>query len=147
MIYFARIGPEGPVKIGHTANVEARLKTLGSSYGATLTLLKAIPGDEWDEAEFHARFDDYRLGKTEQFRPGPDLMDFVGHPRTRDWKSVRKVKASLPTNVRLTPPELGRVERLKSQYGLRTTSDVIRFALAWAEDHTEEMDESPESGQ
>ena len=29
MIYFLRIGPEGPVKIGWTANLKQRLKSLG----------------------------------------------------------------------------------------------------------------------
>jgi Arc/MetJ-type ribon-helix-helix transcriptional regulator len=41
-----------------------------------------------------------------------------------------------PTQVRLTAQELERVERLKARFAIRTTSDVIRVALAALEDST-----------
>lgn len=43
-------------------------------------------------------------------------------------------RGTRPTQVRLLPSELERVERLKARFGLRTTSDVIRSALAIMED-------------
>jgi hypothetical protein len=43
-------------------------------------------------------------------------------------------KGTRPTQVRLTQPELERVERLKARFGLHTTADVIRHALAVLED-------------
>lgn len=43
-------------------------------------------------------------------------------------------RGTRPTQVRLTAPELERVERLKARFGLHTTSDVIRHALAVLED-------------
>lgn len=39
-----------------------------------------------------------------------------------------------PTQVRLTDQELERVHRLKARFGIRSTADVIRVALAMMED-------------
>jgi hypothetical protein len=45
-----------------------------------LAVLATMPGNLDDEREIHARFDQLRFGRTEQFRPAPDLMAFVGRP-------------------------------------------------------------------
>jgi len=50
-----------------------------------------------------------------------------------------------PTQVRLTRDELDRVERLKTRFGLRTTSDVIRSALAMMEQSRPIQARSPKS--
>jgi hypothetical protein len=39
-----------------------------------------MEGDRSAEQEIHARFAHLRLGRTEQFRPGNDLMRFIGMP-------------------------------------------------------------------
>jgi hypothetical protein len=51
-----------------------------SGYGAELALLARMEGDRTTEAEIHGRFSHLRLGRTEQFRPGADLMAFIGRP-------------------------------------------------------------------
>jgi hypothetical protein len=79
MIYYAQL-PTGDIKIGCSADVETRLDQLEGHYGAELALLATMEGDRSTEAEIHARFAHLRLGRTEQFRPGADLMEFIGKP-------------------------------------------------------------------
>lgn len=79
MIYFAQT-PTGSIKIGCTRNLYARLNNLASCYGRPVTLLATMLGDRKRETEIHERFSHLRFGRTEQFRPGPDLMAFIGKP-------------------------------------------------------------------
>jgi hypothetical protein len=79
MIYFAQL-PGGAIKIGCMEDVETRLSQLGSHYGTELALLVTMPGDRSVEAEIHERFSHLRLGRTEQFQPGADLIQFIGKP-------------------------------------------------------------------
>lgn len=78
MIYFVQATDGGPIKIGFTDNLDARLKALESHYGRPLALLHAMEGGRAEEAETHDRFSHLRIGRTEQFMPGPDLMEFIG---------------------------------------------------------------------
>jgi hypothetical protein len=55
MIYFAQL-PTGSIKIGHSADVDARLGQLRSHYGADLALLGTIEGGRETEREIHERF-------------------------------------------------------------------------------------------
>jgi hypothetical protein len=80
LIYFAQPVAGGPIKIGCSGNVEARLGQLEAHYGCRLSLLATMPGDRRTEAEIHARFAHLRFGRTEQFRPEADLMAFIGRP-------------------------------------------------------------------
>ena len=43
-------------------------------------LLKTIPGGFKEEKEVHRRFQHQRFPRTEQFKPGPDLMELIGKP-------------------------------------------------------------------
>lgn len=77
----------GPVKIGHSVDVDARRKQLEAHYGTPLAVLATMPGDLDTEAEVHARFEHLRYERTkkrgkrpEQFRPERDLMEFIGRP-------------------------------------------------------------------
>jgi hypothetical protein len=79
MIYFAQL-PTGSIKIGCSSDVDGRLRGLESYYGAPLTLLATMEGEREREAEIHGRFAHHRIGRTEQFRPGADLMAFIGQP-------------------------------------------------------------------
>lgn len=80
MIYFVQPVGGGPVKIGYSGDVHARCRQLESRYGLPLVVLATMEGGHEEEAEVHARFDHLRLGRTEQFRPGADLMAFIGRP-------------------------------------------------------------------
>lgn len=87
MIYFAQL-PTGAIKIGCSANVEQRIASLERFYHQPLALLHTMEGNRQTEREIHARFAHLRFTrhrgprgrKPEQFRPGPDLMEFIGLP-------------------------------------------------------------------
>lgn len=91
MIYFARLA-SGAIKIGKTGNIGRRLVELEREFGAPIALLKTIPGGHSKEGELHRRFRRFRLSKSEQFRPTPELMGFIGVPvqATIDPESVAK---------------------------------------------------------
>lgn len=83
MVYFVRIGPEGPVKIGTTTELRRRLKDLEAEYGVKLVVLGVRDGGLDAEREHHRMFDHLRLnrghckGRSERFSPGDDLLDYV----------------------------------------------------------------------
>lgn len=79
MVYFAQL-PTGSIKIGYSSDVNTRMDQLRGHYGAEPSLLLVMDGDRETEAEMHQRFAHLRLGRTEQFKPGPDLMAFIGRP-------------------------------------------------------------------
>ena len=80
MIYFMQSIDGGPVKIGYTVDLTARQLRLERLYGTPLVVLATMAGGQVEEADIHARFADLRLGRTEQFRPGEDLMAFIRRP-------------------------------------------------------------------
>jgi hypothetical protein len=80
VIYFAQATDGGPVKIGYTEDLEVRLHRLELHYGKPLALLATMPGDHSTEVEIHRRFGHLRLGRTEQFQPAAELMEFIGRP-------------------------------------------------------------------
>ncbi len=80
MVYFVQAIEGGPIKIGTTANLDVRLKTLESIYGRPLAVLAIMEGGHDVEREIHARFNAHRFGRTEQFRPASELMAFIGRP-------------------------------------------------------------------
>ncbi len=70
----------GPIKIGYSKHVSKRHKELESEFGTELAILTVIDGDFGTESEIHQRFSHLRFKGTEQFRPAPDLMAFIGRP-------------------------------------------------------------------
>lgn len=80
MIYFCQSLEGGPIKIGCSDNVEQRIRSLEVTYGRHLTLLATMPGDVERETEIQDQFAHLRIGHTEQFRPGADLLKFIGQP-------------------------------------------------------------------
>lgn len=79
MIYFAKL-PTGSIKIGTSVNVDRRAEQLASHYGCEIEILHTMEGGRDVEVSLHRRFSHLRLGKTEQFQPGPDLAEFIGLP-------------------------------------------------------------------
>lgn len=53
-VYFVRMGTF--VKIGHTLDVAARMKTIQTSCPAEIHLMKLVPGTVEIERDFHRRF-------------------------------------------------------------------------------------------
>jgi hypothetical protein len=80
MIYFLQPTDGGPIKIGFSDNVDARVRQLEWHYGRPLALLGTMEGGREEETEIHSRFAHLRLGRTEQFRPASELLAFIGRP-------------------------------------------------------------------
>ena len=80
MVYFLQPVGGGPIKIGFSDNFPVRLAQLEAHYGCSLVVLATMEGDRSRESEIHQMFAHLRFGRTEQFRPGPDLMEFIGRP-------------------------------------------------------------------
>ncbi len=103
MIYFMQPTCGGPVKIGCTNDLPTRHKALESRYGQQLAILATMEGDRADEAEPHARFSHLRLGRTEQFKPGPDLMNFIDMPLFVNQGSVELMPPAIAVNTTSIP--------------------------------------------
>lgn len=80
MVYFIQAVGGGPIKIGHSRNVESRRILLEYAYKRPLAVLATMPGGLKEEMEIHRRFSHLRFGKTEQFRPESELLEFIGRP-------------------------------------------------------------------
>lgn len=101
MIYFAQGAEGGPIKIGYSEDVDARIRQLEAHYGQLLVLLATMPGDQQVERQIHERFAELRFGRTEQFRPGADLMDFIGRPLFANATPVQQMACVTGKIVRL----------------------------------------------
>jgi hypothetical protein len=111
MIYFLQSPDGGPVKIGHTVNLDVRRQQLESYYRQPLALLATREGGRAEERAIHERFAEHRLGRTEQFRPVAEIMAFIGRPLLvgADPDAVEamvglesRVRSAI-TNIRSTP--------------------------------------------
>jgi hypothetical protein len=82
MIYFARAVEieNAPIKIGFSDDIDRRLEQLEWRYRTPLALLATMPGGREEEKAVHERFAHLRFGTTEQFRPAPELLAFIGLP-------------------------------------------------------------------
>lgn len=78
MVYFAQHAKGWPVKIGWTTDAKSRVRELESTYKMPLVLLAEIPGETAREREIHNQFKHLRFDGTEQFRPAPELSEFIG---------------------------------------------------------------------
>lgn len=76
-IYFAQGDDGGPIKIGRTTDLAARISSLIPNYPFGLLRYVGImraPGDM--ETELHVHFSRFRL-RGEWFRPGAELVAFI----------------------------------------------------------------------
>lgn len=86
-IYFVRRADgTGPIKIGCSANIEARVRQLSSDYRAKFRVLATIPGDFTDERNLHLKLAKHRVdmgskkpGSSEWFNPSSAVLSALGH--------------------------------------------------------------------
>jgi DNA-binding XRE family transcriptional regulator len=77
LIYFARIGRDGPVKIGHSTAITHRMRQLEGEFGQPPTLLASADGGRLEEIQLHRQFGEFRIGESELFRPEPSLLEYI----------------------------------------------------------------------
>ena len=77
MIYFARCGRDGPIKIGHTTTgVAARISFLQVGCPWQLFVIGTMCGDLQAEADLLARFSHLNV-RGEWFHPTAELLSFI----------------------------------------------------------------------
>lgn len=75
-VYFIRMGDDGPVKIGYTKDVPARMNALQTASPYPLVLMRQIPGGAAAEHWLHRLFADLRLQR-EWFQYDPRMATVV----------------------------------------------------------------------
>lgn len=76
LVYFAKAGDSGAVKIGTTNDIDSRFKALQCGNAAELQLLATVPGDSSLEHTIHKQLSAHRL-RGEWFRDGADLRQLI----------------------------------------------------------------------
>lgn len=142
MIYFAQLA-NGAVKIGCAVKVLARVSRLRTELGCPIVVLATITGGKPREREVHEKFSHLRLGTSEQFQPGDDLMDFIHHPHVRNYHMIKQLPirhmGTKPTQLRLTREDLDLLEKIRQEEGLGSLADAIRFAGRYALENSREI--------
>ena len=85
-VYFVRMMPSGPIKIGRSNDIARRVHALqnGSPHG--LKVCGWIPiGSQWTEERVHTKFAHLRM-RGEWFRPGSELFAFIAS-ESNEWKN------------------------------------------------------------
>jgi Meiotically up-regulated gene 113/Ribbon-helix-helix protein, copG family len=138
VIYFMRLANRA-IKIGHSANVDNRLKTLRDHFEGPVELLKVLEGGRQEEKEMHARFAHLRFPNTEQFLPTSELLEFIeadptsdplpSSPNPKQEHAERRIKVSISVSSELWEE----AEKRAKEEG-RSTSRVIERAVQLAFD-------------
>ena len=76
VVYFIQEGNDGPIKIGVSDNVQARLQKLQTAHAKRLRLLYTMPGTQQDERRMHYAFEALRI-QNEWFAPEPELINWL----------------------------------------------------------------------
>jgi Meiotically up-regulated gene 113 len=130
MIYFAQL-PTGAIKIGKADDVEARLGQLEKHYRQPLSLLHVMEGGFETERQIHQRFAHLRIshrGGREQFRPGADLMEFIGLPVL--VSANPETVESVPRRYAMVRIEAATLERAKLAASLTRAGSVSDYVSA-----------------
>jgi hypothetical protein len=106
LVYFIQSGDDGPIKIGFTRNLAARLRQLQTGHPAKLRVLRAFRGDERLEAWLHRHFAAHRLNG-EWFTPHRDLLRYlVDHAAPERRPGRVEAPPAAPSGPVLSPEEL-----------------------------------------
>lgn len=126
LVYFVQGVEGGTIKIGTSVNVPSRVKQLESHYKQPLTVLATMPGGRAEERALHARFAHLRFGKSEQFRPEPDLLAFINRPLFVNANPVVEAMASdrKPVRLTLSPSDHDWLAECAASVGLSMSSYV-----------------------
>jgi hypothetical protein len=93
VVYFARIGDDGPVKIGHSRYAERRIEAIQKWTPIEIRLIRTLPGDGKEERWLHARFDHLRI-RGEWFHFDPRMMTITPPQMPEfDFRAYRRARA------------------------------------------------------
>lgn len=75
-VYFIQEGEDGPIKVGHTKNIDSRFKTLQTAHHRPLRILLLLDGDSELEESLHQKFRHLHI-HGEWYMPDVELLDFI----------------------------------------------------------------------
>jgi hypothetical protein len=142
VIYFIRRADgTGPIKIGTTIRVAARIVQLTNQLKKPLHVLGVMEGNLDEERAMHTRFHHLRIQpkrREEWFRPGSDLLEFIA-TQTRQWQE--EDDAPLPAKLKAvlfqcTPEFMEWLRELRRHCGQHNMNEFISNVLI---DHAERI--------
>lgn len=133
MIYFVQRASDQHIKIGYTEMYGVRFNALKKQFGE-LDLLGAMEGNVFREHELHAQFTDLRIRKTEWFRPGENLLEFIqANTKPLDTEYPVFVRAPVSRTTRQAIHLIALQRRASTSSVL---NEMIQFNLElWSEDN------------
>lgn len=101
VVYFARSGANGPIKIGFSANLRQRVAALETSAFEAITILAVVDGDRDLECSLHEQFSSFRL-KREWFSASDELLAYIAElePYVAPKRIKRQQRAPQPPKVK-----------------------------------------------
>ena len=75
-VYFIQGQCGGPIKIGYSCDVKARLKSIQTGHPDVLTVLGIFAGSPKDEHDLHEEFNSYRV-RGEWFQPAEPILEKI----------------------------------------------------------------------
>jgi predicted transcriptional regulator len=137
VVYFIQGTRGGPIKIGTSSQVGARLYALSVSQKKKLRVLRTIPGSYPAERALHEKFAHAHTGKgREWFKPVPELLEFIANPTSEirsdnplhDWLNRSDLTAD--AFARLANIDAGEVCRILKGRRLPSSAGARRIELA-----------------
>jgi hypothetical protein len=84
-VYFLQGENGGPIKIGHTNDIEKRIKLMQTGNPDKLVLLHLTSGGKNFEDQLHVRFSEFHY-RGEWFYPSEEILDFISELKIKDEK-------------------------------------------------------------
>ncbi len=130
MIYFAQAGAGGPVKIGWSRTVEARMNTIQPLQPYKLEIIRLLDGPPWVERWLHQQFSSVRL-TGEWFTFQPEMLTIVSpleKPVLRKPdQSVRKEELRTERiTTMMTPSQVKMIDDWSFENRIRSQSEAVR---------------------
>lgn len=116
MIYFVK-SPDGLVKIGTTGCLPSRLKQLAYKHGVEIEVLGVMDGSYPEERALHKRFADLLAKGKEWFRPGDELLAFIGE-HGKPWDKDAAIPERVPFSIVMNRQTLAKFKTLAALDGL-----------------------------
>lgn len=118
-VYFLRSPATGLIKIGHSADLQQRIRDLSMQQGVELELLFCVDGDRSDEARLHRRFaSSRRLG---EWFVADELAGFVDQLRAMaPWEARAVIAGAYRKDLIDNPPA-----RSQRPSALRRSATVV----------------------
>lgn len=130
MIYFARAGSDGPVKIGWSKNVTSRIAFIQPTMPIAINILRVIDAEPWVERWFHQRFSHLRL-MGEWFTFDAAMLMLVQPTERPILPPLKRGRPlTLPDLIQVKAPAGTRAMLLQYRLPGETETQQLRRALA-----------------